>query len=123
MIHRLMIGAALMVATSGAFAAGPAEVGYPENSLGFAALMRADTATAERQIRENKEVAVNDPARLVQLGVLLLRTGRQAEGAALLEKALAAEDVELVLGDGRTMWSRDLARRSLERVQTSYAGR
>ncbi len=122
MIHRLLIGAALIAISSGA-AAGPAEVGYPKDSLGYAALMKSDTVTAERQIRENREVAANDPARLVQLGALLVRTGRQAEGAALLEKALAAEDIELVLGDGRTMWSHDLARRSLDRVRTSYAGR
>ena len=122
MLNRLMIGAALLAVAASA-SAEPAEIGYPAKSLGYAALMNSDVVTAERQLRDTSKVAANDPARLVQLGALLVRTGRQAEGAFLLEQAMNAEDVELVLGDGRTMWSRDLARMELARVKTSFAGR
>ncbi len=123
MVNRLLLCAIAIAAAAAPLAAKPAEVGYPKNSLGYAALMSAEYATAEQQLRAADGVAANDPARLINLGTLLIRTGRQAEGAALLEQAVKGEDVELLLGDGRTMWSRDLARRALATVQTSYAGR
>ena len=85
--------------------------------------MARDFPTAERQLRASSEVAANDPARLINLGTVLIQTGRYAEGADLLEQARKSEDVELVLGNGRTMWSRDVARRALAKVTASYAGR
>jgi hypothetical protein len=54
---------------------------------------------------------------------LLIRTGRQAEGAALLDQARKGEDIDLVLADGRTMSSRDVARRALVSITATYAGR
>ena len=68
-------------------------------------------------------VDASDPARLINLGQLLIRTGRYAEGAALLDQARKVEDIELVLSNGRTMWSRDVARRALATVTTTYAAR
>ncbi len=123
MVNRLMLCAVAIAAAAAPLAAKPAEVGYPKNSLGYAALMSAQYATAEQQLRAAEGVAANDPARLINLGTLLIRTGRQAEGAALLDQAVKGEDIELVLADGRTMWSRDVARRALASVQTNYAGR
>lgn len=105
-----------------AFAA-PAEIGYPRHALGYAALIDRDFTTAERQLRASNEVPADDPARLINLGTILIHTGRQAEGADLLERARKSEDIELVLGNGRTMWSRDVARRALATVTASYAGR
>jgi len=123
MVNRLMLCAVAIAAAAAPLAAKPVEVGYPKNSLGYAALMSAQYATAEQQLRAAEGVAANDPARLINLGTLLIRTGRQAEGAALLDQAVKGEDIELVLADGRTMWSRDVARRALASVQTNYAGR
>ena len=86
-------------------------------------MMARDYVTAERQLRASSDVAATDPARLINLGTVMIQTGRQAEGTALLEQARKSEDIELVLGNGRTMWSRDVARRALATVTVSYAAR
>lgn len=122
MIARSIFGVALLAIAVPAVA-GPGEIGYPRHSLGYAAMMKRDYVTAERQLRAPVDVAADDPARLINLGALLIRTGRQAEGAALIERARKSEDIELVLSDGRTMWSREAARRALATVTASYAGR
>ena len=118
-----LIGAAFIAAGAVSAAAAPAEIDYPRHSLGYAAMMSRDYVTAETQWRASSGVDARDPARLINLGQLLIRTGRQAEGAALLDQARKVEDIELVLGNGRTMWSRDVARRAMATVTTSYAAR
>ncbi len=123
MAIRSVICAALIAFGAVPVAAAPAEIDYPRHSLGFAAMMARDYVTAEAQLRALDGVEASDPARLINLGQLLIRTGRQAEGAALLDQARKVEDVELVLGNGKTMWSRDVARRALATVTTSYAAR
>jgi len=123
MVIRSLIGAALIAAGTVPAAAAPAEIDYPRHSLGYAAMMSRDYVTAEAQLRALNGVEANDPARLINLGQLLIRTGRHAEGAALLDQARKVEDVELILGNGRTMWSREVARRALATVTTSYAAR
>ena len=123
MITRLSLSFVLMAAVAAPSVSAPAEIAYPRHSLGYAALISRDYTTAERQLRAPADVNANDPARLINLGTLLILTGRQAEGADLLNQARKGEDVELVLGDGRTMWSRDVARRALSRVTATYAGR
>lgn len=123
MVIRMILSAVLIAACAVPAVAAPAEIGYPRHSLGYAALMSRDYLTAERQLRAPADVAANDPARLINLGTLLIRTNRQAEGTDLLEQARKSEDVELVLANGRTMWSRDVARRALATVTVSYAGR
>ncbi len=123
MVIRSLIGAALIAACTVPATAAPTEIDYPRHSLGYAAIMSRDYVTAEAQLRASSGVDASDPARLINLGQLLIRTGRQAEGAALLDQARKVEDVELVLGNGRTMWSRVVAHRALATVTTSYAGR
>jgi hypothetical protein len=123
MVIRSVIGAALIALGTVPATAAPAEIDYPRHSLGFAAMMSRDYVTAEAQLRALNGVEADDPARLINLGQLLIRTGRQVEGAALLDQARKGEDVDLVLANGRTMSSRDVARRALASVTASYAGR
>jgi len=123
MVIRSLFCAIMIAACAVPAAAAPAEIDYPRHSLGYAAMMARDYVTAERQLRASNEVAADDPARLINLGQVLIQTGRQAEGTALLDQARKVEDVELVLGNGRTMWSRDVARRALATVTATYAGR
>jgi hypothetical protein len=123
MVIRSVICAALIAVGTVPAAAAPAEIDYPRHSLGFAAMKAGDYVTAEAQLRALNGVEANDPARLINLGQLLIRTGRHAEGAALLDQARKAEDIDLVLANGRTMSSRDIARRALASVTATYAGR
>ena len=123
MLIRSLIGAVLIAGCAIPAAAAPAEIDYPHHSLGYAAMVARDYVTAERQLRAPGEVPATDPARLINLGQLLIQTGRQAEGAAMLEQARKVEDVEIILANGRTMWSRDVARRALATVTASYASR
>ena len=123
MVVRTLLGAVLIAGCAVPAAAAPAEIGYPRHSLGYGAMMTRDYVTAEQQLRATDGVDASDPARLINLGQLLIRTGRHAEGTALLEQASKVEDTELVLSNGRTMWSRNVARRALATVTASYAAR
>ena len=91
-----------------------AEVGYPTGSLAVAAIERGDWITAERLLNEDRGVAKNDPARLVNLGRVYMATGRTGEGLAAFRQALASSrhyDVE-TLG-GRSARTDQLAREAL----------
>ena len=123
MVYRSTCIALLIALATSSLAAEPSELNYPRRSLGFAALLSADYATAEHQLRASHGVARDDPARLINLGVLLSRTAREVEGVALLEKAAKGEDVELVLADGRSVSSREAARLALAKLSRSHAGR
>ena len=109
----------LLIAASGiALAMSPAtaqsnEIGYPSGSLALEAIADADYAAAERKLRGEFRVAEDDPARLINHGYVLAKIGRAADAARMFEKAAAAEDVELLLADGRVMSSREAARRAL----------
>lgn len=90
-----------------------AELDYARGSLGFEALMSSDYAMAEQQLRRVRDIEENDPARLINLGQVLARTGRIAEAEGLFRRAMAAPDGELIMGDGAVMGSREAAARAL----------
>lgn len=89
------------------------EIGYPKNSLAYRALITNDLAKAETQLRGDARVSRDDPAKLINLGQVLARTGRSAEARRLFQAAMAADEVDLILADGSTISSRDAARRAL----------
>lgn len=107
----------LLSITAAAAITGPAvaqqrEIGYPEGSLGVQAIMKADYAAAERQL-DDFRVSRNDPGRLINLGFVFMKTGRTQEAARHFEQVLEEENVDLIVADGRTMFSHDIARRAL----------
>jgi Flp pilus assembly protein TadD len=114
-----MIAAAAGCIASAAVAE-PIEIDYPKGSLGFGAISAADYARAEAQLRGELRVSRQDPAWLINYGHVLLKTGRYAEAALTFEQASKAQDVELILADGRVMSSREAARRALQ--ATSVGG-
>lgn len=116
-----LIGAAVLACP--AAAADPGEIGYPKGSLGFNALVEADYSTAESQLRAKNRVARNDPARLINLGVVLARTGRSDQAARLFERAMEAEEVELILANGEQLSSREAARRAMRALNLSLLDR
>jgi len=107
---------AFVAAASAPAGAQQAEIGYPKGSLGYKAIAAADYGRAETQLRKEVRIPRDDPGRLINHGYVLAKTGRLAEAAALFRKALEAEDVELILADGRVMNSREAARRALQSV-------
>ena len=103
-------------------AAAPAgEIEYPLGSLGYDALMAADYAAAEAQLRSRHGLAAYDPARLINLGQVLARTGREREASKLFKRVLEEDDVVIILADGRQMGSQTAARIALESLQRRRA--
>lgn len=98
-------------------AAQESEIGYPAGSLAYDAMISGDYSRAEQQLRNDNRVARNDPARLINLGQVLAKTGRSAEAADLFTQAMNGEEIELILADGRSMSSREAARRALMTLQ------
>ena len=112
--------AALFATAAGAQ---PAEIGYERGSLGFEALANGDLGTAEAQI-ESAQVAPNDPARLINLGYIHMRTGRIQSAQRLFEAARAAPaGTMLVLANGEIVDARAVAGRALRRLTPALATR
>lgn len=120
-ILRIAAAAAVLV-SGGAAAAQEAEIGYPAGSLGYQALMKGDYATAEKQILSGR-VEKYDPARALNLGLVLARTGRTEQAAEQFRRVLAYEDVELILADGATVSSHAAARTALDSLRRTVASR
>lgn len=97
--------------------AGPAPIaksGYTPGTLALAAIQREDWARAEQLLLDHSRGSLNDPARLINLGEVYWRTGRQGEALSAWRRALASDrhhDVE-TLG-GRMVSTEQLAREAL----------
>lgn len=107
----------LMMMSAAATAQQGGEIGYPQGSLGYDALVNANYGAAEAQILASSKVAKNDPARLINLGQIYAQTGRTAEAVDVLRQAIAADEVELILANGDSISSRDAARKVLSQLQ------
>lgn len=109
------LGAVALV-FSGAAAAQQQEIGYPKGSLGVEAILNADFAAAERQL-DDFRVSKDDPGRLINLGFVFMNTGRAQDAAKHFEQVLEQDNVDLIVADGRTMYSHDIARRALGQLR------
>lgn len=116
MMKTVFLALGLMAAPAVAQSGG--EIDYPAQSLGYEALAGSgDYALAEAQIRADRSVLEDDPARLINLGQVMAHTGRSREAAALFRRAMAEGEVDLILADGRVMNSRDAAELALRRMR------
>ncbi len=116
----VLAGLALgLAALAAPVAAQQAELGYPRGSLGFEALSADDLRTAELQLKSGA-VARYDPARLINIGQVYARTGRTEQAERMFLRAQRAEEVELVLGNGRTVSSGEVAERALQLLRAGY---
>lgn len=109
----LILASALLIPAP-AVAAQFAQVNDP--APGSASLMSSDYAGAEREIRA-AEVSKYDPARSMNLGIALAKQGRKDEAAKQFNKVLMEADVEMVVADGKSVMSHDLARYALSSLQ------
>jgi hypothetical protein len=89
---------------------------------GYSSLMHSDFTTAEREIRGGR-FATSDPASAINLGIALAKTGRREEAAQLFRSVLAQGDVEMVVADGETLMSHQIAERALQSLQNGVLSR
>ncbi len=121
-MRQFVLALALSALPVTALSAQAVEEGYPRGSLAVAAIERGDWARAEALLNDERSLARNDPARLLNLGEVYMRTGRTAEALAAWRAALESDRHEMVatLGD-RWVSTRDLAREALARYETTTA--
>ena len=85
-----------------------------EFDVGYEELVANENAAARKAIEDCEELADNDPARLINHGIALARTGNYEAARADFEAAATARDsVELETSDGKWVDSRRLARKAL----------
>ena len=89
---------------------------------GSSSLLRSDYSTAEREIRASN-VSANDPARSINLGIALAKQGDRGGAAKEFSQVLLEEDVEVIVADGQTVMSHDVARRALAALQNGPLSR
>ncbi len=93
------------------------EDGYERGALGVAAIGRGDYVAAEEMIdRRPGNVAANDPARLINLGTVYMKTGRPGMALSAWRLAAASSNHFMVATrDGRWMNTRELAEQAIAR--------
>ena len=113
---RMVLKACAVLALAAGTAAGAqtVEAGYPTGSLALAAIERGDWATAERLLNEDRGVARDNPARLINLGRVYMATGRPGAAVAAWRQALAERHPEeVVTAGGRVVTTDQVAREAL----------
>lgn len=111
--------AALLVAAPAA-AAQFGQVNDP--APGAASLLSSNYGNAEREIRA-ANVSKYDPARSINLGIALAKQGRKDEAARQFNSVLMEADVEMVVADGETVMSHEVAQRALASLQNGALSR
>jgi len=111
--------AALLIATPSA-AAQFGQVNDP--APGAASLLSSNYANAEREIRA-ADVSKYDPARSINLGIALAKQGRRDDAAKQFNRVLLEEDVEMIVADGQTVMSHEVAQRALAALQNGVLSR
>ena len=89
------------------------ETGLAPGTLAVAAIERGDYARAEALLTDRR-MNTEDPARLINLGEVYWRTGRQGEALTVWRRALASDGhYEVETMGGRAVSTADLAREAL----------
>ncbi|MGE0179821.1 MAG: type IV pilus biogenesis/stability protein PilW [Sphingomonas sp.] len=108
--------------TSATAIAQSVESGYPRGSLAVAAIEQGDWTRAEALLN-GSQVDREDPAYLLNLGQVYMRTGRTAEALAAWRQARdSSRHAEVETLNGRLASTRDLAREALARYATAQLG-
>lgn len=89
---------------------------------GAGAILQANYGKAERDIRSSGS-AEFDPARSINLGIIMGMTGRPAEAERLFRQVMSQDDVAIVVANGSTQSSREVASRALAMLKAGTLGR
>ena len=129
-MYKVLIVAALSfgIATGAAAGTTPSETAKPiadsPRSLGYNAIASGNLSAAEHMLGSDELLAANDPARLLNLGYIYMRTGRINDARRLYQLVRDSGDHFMVeLADGRLMDSREVAEIALRRLPTTLAQR
>jgi hypothetical protein len=120
---KVMIFAALPLVAG--LAATPAAAQFaPVNdpAPGYSSLIGADYASAEREIR-SANVSKYDPARSINLGIALAKQGKREAAATQFNRVLLEENVEMIVADGQTVMSHEVAHRALAALENGPLSR
>ena len=85
---------------------------YNDPTPGSASIMSSDYATAEKEVR-SADVSPYDPARSINLGIIFAKTGRPDKAEREFRQVLNEEDVSIVVANGKTYSSHEVASRAL----------
>ena len=89
-----------------------------EYDVGYEELVANDNVEARKAIENCDALDADDPARLINHGIALARTGKYEAARADFEAAAMARDsVELETADGNWVDSRHLARKALAMLE------
>jgi Tfp pilus assembly protein PilF len=104
----------------------PAAVAVPTETarvdVGYDALVKGNAEEALSRIEANRNLAIDDPAALINAGAAYARLGRDAEARESFRAAMSSrKHYYLELADGRWMDSREAARLAMR--QFNFAER
>lgn len=116
MAIKSLAAAAVLLWTSAA-SAQVTVVGYAPNGLAAQEIMFGDYSAAEREIRSG-DMPKFDPARQINLAVVLAMTGRTSEAEKIFQRVLVQDPVDVVVASGKVTSSRDAAQRGLKFLHT-----
>lgn len=112
MLHKagaIILGAALAATAAGAQT--------QEQRYGFDAIQRADLTAAEARLSAERIAQPDEPSVLINLAHIYAKTGRTAQAEMLYRQVLSSDNVLMLTGSRRQLWSHDLASRGLERTR------
>ncbi|MCB4862146.1 tetratricopeptide repeat protein [Sphingobium sp. PNB] len=98
-------------------------VGVSDKGLASKALAAGDYQVAARRLEALRSDFPDDPARLINLGNAYAGMGKAKAARNAYQAARFAPDAVLVTADGQEGSSREIARKAIGRLQTSYAMR
>ena len=116
MLHKLMVPAAVLVASI-------ATPVIAKDRVGYQAIASGSLARAEQTIAAERAIFPDRPELMLNLAAVYARTGREAQARALYGDVLGREAVAMDLADGSVRTSHELARAGMARLTTAMATR
>jgi tetratricopeptide (TPR) repeat protein len=124
MIHAFALAVVFSAGVSGAAQARDAGIGFERSAPGYEALQNNQLDVAERQLLASAEADRTDPAVLLNLGQLYLRTGRPLQALRSFERAAGLRDqYDIELSDGRIVDSQRFAQQQSMKLIQQLASR
>ena len=120
---KVLVLAALPVAALIASAPASAQFAQVNDPApGYSSLLSSDYAGAEREIRSS-DVSRYDPARTINLGIAFAKMGQADKAEREFRQVLREDDVQIVVANGNTYSSHQVAYRALDALKAGVLSR